>query len=605
MPPRIDPEHVAQWAELAERLGHAPHGQRGDLVRDRAAALGISIQTCYRRLETYGGWTSGRIRVGKSRLDDATLKEVAAVYREGSRENGKQVMTVDLACSILEQSGRSIPVSGSQVSRLLRGARLDRRGQDLAQHFGQMRSPHPNYAHQVDPSLCLIYYMGGRQRIIRESEFYKNKLDAVAKIDRKCWRYVLTDHASSLIHLRYFEARGESQALLFEFLTWAWGRAEGRLGHGVPRYLVMDPGSANIGRGIGLLLDALDVEAIVHRPEQAHVKGQVEGAQNIVERQFESRLRFEPVESIDALNLAAGRWQEGWNANALPRIDSRLRRPGAPPMVRSELWLRIRPEELRELPSREACARLLEGKPEERTVSERGRISYRHPAAGRSCEYDLSACEGVHRGDKVLVSPMLVPLADGSQHAIRVRWEALDGAEQVWRLGPLAELDAFGLPAAAPAWGEYRGQPKRDAERRADELARLAYPGQTDGERDAQEGRRKARRDQVTPFQGQLNALAHLGQVQTPTYLPRSGETLRVDVPEDRREAVPLVGALMRLSRAWERPVSAAEQMWLRARWPETVPADELDRLLAAGSAGQSGASVAAEGGRAGLSVVR
>ena len=49
----------------------------------------------------------------------------------------------------------------------------------------------------------------------------------------------------------------------------------------------MDPGSANTGRGTLRLLEALDVQPIIHRPEQPQTKGQVESAQNLVERQFE------------------------------------------------------------------------------------------------------------------------------------------------------------------------------------------------------------------------------------------------------------------------------------------------------------------------------
>ena len=47
--------------------------------------------------------------------------------------------------------------------------------------------------------------------------------------------------------------------------------------------------------------------------------GGVEGANNLVETQFESRLRFDPVHSVDQLNAAASAWAEAFNANAIPR----------------------------------------------------------------------------------------------------------------------------------------------------------------------------------------------------------------------------------------------------------------------------------------------
>ena len=608
MPPRIDPNAVAYWADLARRLGTAPHRERGALVQGAAALKGLSVATVYKRLAEYGGWSSGRklrADAGRSGLDEETLTTVAAIYREGVRENRKQVMTIDLACSIAEQSGVAVPVSNQQVARLMRQRRMDRASQEQPGAFQQMRSPHPNYLHQVDPSLCLIFYMKGKQYLIRESEYYKNKLEKVAKIKLKVWRYVITDHASSLIWVRYFEAKGESQALLFESLVWAWSVVPGRTGHGAPHYLLMDPGSANTGRGIGGFLDALDVEPIVHLPEQAHVKGQVESSQNIIERHFESRLRFEPVDDIDELNARALEWAEAYNSNSLPRIDSRLRRPGADPQVRTGLWLRIRSEELREIPPRAVCAATLEGRREERKVGARGRISFRHPGAGRSLEYSLEYCDGPHRGDVVEVSPLLVRV-DGTQFAARVRWRGLDGAEQVWRLAPIEALDAFGVPLSAPVWAtEYKGLHKRDAERSAEAMARVAYPEETAAERDPMEGRRKARRKQVVPFGGNLNAVSHLAEIQTPTYLPRSGTEIGVDIPEERREAVPLVRALVSLSRAWGRPVTDAEHDWISSRFAAGVPAAELDRLLAAGAAGEPAEPQVQEGPRPALSLVR
>jgi hypothetical protein len=47
----------------------------------------------------------------------------------------------------------------------------------------------------VDASLCLVYYLNGEQRVIRDDELYKNKLAALARVKFKCYRWVLTDHA--------------------------------------------------------------------------------------------------------------------------------------------------------------------------------------------------------------------------------------------------------------------------------------------------------------------------------------------------------------------------------------------------------------------------
>lgn len=603
---RVDPATVALWADLVARLQAAPHGSKVALVQAQAAALGISLDTAYARMKTYGGWAPERKRrASKTAVTQETLLMVAGIYKEGVRENRKQVMTVPVACSIAAQSGQAVPVSPGQMARLMRGARLDRRSQDLAPSFVQMRSDHPNHVHQIDPSLCLLIYMKGRQRLIRESEFYKNKLDGLAQIKLKVWRYVRTDHASGLIDVFYIETAGENQQALFEFLMWTWGRQPGRTGHGVPRVLVWDKGSANTSHGIKNLLVALEVEAIAHAAETPWAKGQVEKANDIVERSFESRLRFEPVDSCAALNAAARAWAEAYNSHCLPGVDSRLHRQGARPFVRAEAWLRIRAEQLRELPEAAVCARLLEGKTLERTVNGQTRISFRHPAAPHALSYDLKGLAEIHRGDVVEVAPLLIGDA-GSQCMIRLRWSGLDGQEQTWRLAPIEALNEFGLPLASPTWdGEFKAGKKRDGERAAEALARVAYPEQTAGEVDVLAARRAARQAQVTPFGGTLNAVSHLSQIETPTYLPRAGEPIGVSAPEDRREAVPLVRALLRLSQTWGRPITDAEHDWLAGRFGAAVPAAELERLLAVGTAGDSGAAAAPEGGRPALAVVR
>ena len=88
----------------------------------------------------------------------------------------------------------------------------------------ELRSLHPNHVHQIDPSLCLLYYTpGGKQHLMTESKFYKNKLDAYAKVKLKCWRYVRYDHASGVVDVRYYEAEGENQdQFVMNTLTGAW-----------------------------------------------------------------------------------------------------------------------------------------------------------------------------------------------------------------------------------------------------------------------------------------------------------------------------------------------------------------------------------------------
>jgi hypothetical protein len=588
--PRIDPALVQTWVAAAERLRAAGRGERTAIVRELAGAHGLgSADAVYRRLRQYGGWESGRATradAGRRSIDEDALHTVAGIYREGARRDGRRIMSLEQAASIAEQSGFALPVSTSQLHRYLRAARMDARSQARAEVYAELRSLHPNHVHQIDPSLCVLYWMGGKQHMLREEDFYKNKLDRYARVQEKVWRYVRYDHFSGLVDVHYYLGAGESQRLMFEFLCWTWGRQPGRLSHGVPGpYLMWDAGSANTAHGISSLLDALDVETLVHTPGRPNVKGGVENANLLVERGFESRLRFEPVADIEALNTAAGRWQEAWNANRLPRIDSRVHRPGGA-LVRADLWMLIRPEQLRELPPREVCARCLEGKPETRIVRQQAKISYAHPVLGRAVPYSLAGIADIHRGDTVEIAPLLIG-ADGEQGLIRLRWTDTRGEVRTYRVAPQLAFDAAGRPLTAAVIGQdYRAPKQRAAQRAGAALDAAAYPRDAaaraaDREVDDVAHARKQRAKNATPFGGRINAISHLADIETPHYLPRQGEQIDLQAPEDASPPVPIVRALSRLVQARGRALAPEEAAWLRTRYGQHVPEADLVRLCA------------------------
>ncbi|MCB1738697.1 MAG: integrase [Gammaproteobacteria bacterium] len=565
------------WREVACRLAEAGHGERASIVAEAADQVGLSVQTAYRRLKELAGWTSGRKRrgdAGSTSQSTEVLELAAAMRREATRANGKRIMPIGVALNVAHANGLDVTVSRSQFGRLMRARRLDYRGLEAAEAHGvEMRSEHPNHVHEVDPSLCVIYYMHGKQQMMRAAEFYRNKLEKYAKVQHKVWRYVRTDHASAVIDVRYYVAAGELAINMADFLIYTWGRQPGRTNHGVPRILLWDKGSANTAAPVQALLEALEVEGIEHRAEAAWVKGQVEGAQQIVETHFESRLRLEPVESVDQLNAAAAHWCEAYNSNALEHIDARVRRPGIAPTARHDLWALIRADQVRELPAPEVCRALLEGKRVERTVDRSRQISYRHPQADRPMVYELRTCEGLVPSDKVTVSPLLT-----GDCAIRLYWMSPMGEERVWRVEPRTEYDQFGRPLSAPIIGqEHRALPTSEAERIVADLDRLAYPDHDDAE--------EARRKQVTPFGGQLIAHSHLKDVETRTYLPRRGTEIDATPPEEREVPVSVDEALMRYHEALGRPLTREENRWFRGRYPEGISDADLVALCAQATA--------------------
>lgn len=510
---------------LARDLDAAPRGARGALIKRAVAFTGFSMPTLYRHLQKQAGWTSGRTTradKGDSSQSEDALILATALQRESVRQNGKVTMHMPTAASIAAVNGADIAVSADRLQRMARARRLDVARQKEERPYQEMRALHPNHVHQVDPSLCLLYYLpNGTQRLIREDEWYKNKPAGADKIKLKVWRYVLWDAASSVVCVRYYEGAGESQANLFDFLMYAWGMPADttvRPFHGVPKVLIWDKGSANSSAAIQSMLDGLEVQAIAHAKGNPRAKGGVEGANNIVETHFECRLKADPVENIDELNAAAEWWMHAFNADRVPHMDSRLRRAGlARPMVRNDLWLKITEQQLRILPPVELCRALLEGKPQPRKVAANLQITFKHPQADRSWQYDVSGLDGVCTGDTVLVSPLVY-----GQCEIVIRVERYDGAPLTYRLTPLTAFDEFGQPLTAAIWGEeFKSKPDTAAETAGKQMDRLAYPDRL------LEDVAKARDKGETPFGG-LDAHRHLKHVDIPTHLPKRGFSINV-----------------------------------------------------------------------------
>ena len=561
---------------LAQRLTAASWSERTPLMQGEAERLGVSPQTLSRMLSREVGWTSGRkprADKGSTSVDAGVLDTVASMKRVSVRQNGKAILPTTVSSSILSQNGTDIGVSNSQLNRLMRDRGMDVNTQKQASPHIHLRSVHPNHVHEFDPSLCVLYYLKGKQHMMRDDQFYKNKLDKIASIKFKVWRYVLVDHCSSLIVPWYVESAGESQTNLFDFLMYAWAKRDGFPAHGVPQILYWDKGSANTAHGIQNLCRALGVATETHAAGVARAKGGVENANNITETQFESRLRFEPVETVAELNAGADNWMRGYNANLLPNQDCRLRRGGQSIGARLDLWLTILAEQLRVLPARAVCAALMRGASATRKVRDDMTVTFKHPQAERSQTYNLRGCPGINVGDEVVVSPLVY----GGEGLIAVQAERFDGEKLEYRVEPNAAPDRYGFAADAVTFGTYDRQPKTELEQTADRLDRVAY-----GDKSL-EDIQKDKDTNVTPFahSGALDAHSHLGDIQLPDYLPKRGtqievEARRLDLPNlTHVEAAKQLKA--RLGDAW----TADRFRWLAQRYPEGVPVEAVDTIAA------------------------
>lgn len=550
---------------LAMRLAEAPHGGRTDLVDEAARTLCVSRQEVYRRLKDVGFRSGRKRRVDRGRsmaTKDVALK-AAALVQGARRKTGKKTMPLTEALDILRENGVGsvdaatgevrLPTSANTLSRAMRkhGCHPDMLKQDKP--HTHMRSLHPNHVWQVDASLCVIFYLPKvGLRVMEEGVFYKNKIHNLEKVVKeRVWRYVITDHYSGTLYVRYVQTAGESAENLAEtFLQAIQKRGQDDPLHGVPFYLMMDMGSANTALLFKNLLKNLGVKDLVHKPGNSRAKGQVEQAQQLVETQFEGRLSYMRIETIEQLQAAADRWRCHYNAWA---VHTRTKQ------TRNALWLSIKEDQLRIAPSMELCRELVTSRPVEAIVRDDMSITHSVKGYGRQT-YDLRYVAGLVPRMKVLVmvNPYRAPSVD-----VAVKDER--GDETVWTIEPV-EMDEAGFRIDAAVWGqEHKALPETVADRNTKEIEAAGVVA--------------GRKTGVAPYG--LDIEADISAAPAPAYLPRRGRDLGLDAA--RREIPPLshVEAAKALKATLGQAWTADRYAWLVQRYPGGVPADQIDEIAA------------------------
>lgn len=450
-------------------------GERSAIVDEMCRLFGFCRGKAYQTLKD-SGWESGRKTrsdSGKSSVDEQTIKVLASVLQNSVRKNGKKTMSVENARAVLLQNGFDVNLSSRQLSGLLRDRTLSTESTAKPSPHQRMRSEYPNQVHFADPSVALMYFApNGKQKFLRDDEVYKNKPFLEGRENLKCWRYVLTDHYSSSICVRYYAAAGENSANMYDFLLYAWGKKSDPLYnfHGLPELLIWDCGSANISKPVSNALKALRVETKPHLPGNPRAKGQVENANNIVECQFESLLHLEEVSSMEELNDAAERWCAAFNANQLEYRDTRITRAGHKVGSRTELWNRIELEQLRELPDEEICRQIFTTGVQVRTVGGDLAVSFVHPKTKNATRYSLSGLPEIIVGMTVNVQPILV-----SDEALAlVSYQAGNGEIMSFEVKPI-EYNEAGFDITAPVFGkEYKSPADTLCEKNTKSLAEIA-----------------------------------------------------------------------------------------------------------------------------------
>ena len=579
-------ERLAEIAREAEQRGH---GGKTGYLKEQAAALGISLATLHRRLEAVV-LKPGRKRradAGKSALSREEAQMISTLIMETMRKNGKRLTTVSAAVEMLrangeiaaermdETTGEVIRLSDSTIVRALREYKLHPDQLLQPEPVTRMKSEHPNQWWQIDPSLCVLYYLPrhGQDtglRIAGYEEFYKNKPGNLKKIELdRVWRYTGTDHASGTICVRYYFG-GETSANLCDFFIYMM-QAKADVAkdpfRGVPQNVMLDPGSANTSTAFKNLCKALDVHVQINKPGNPRAKGQVEKANDMVETAFESSLKLVEVDSIDELNGLAERWMRYFNGT---KTHSRHG------MTRYQAWNKIKPEQLILPPPTEYCRELAVSAPKEAKVSPELEIRF----SGR--HYSVKDIPGVMVGQKLLVAKN-----PWDETGARVAtWDAQ--GNEIWQAVEAIEFDDFGFREGAALMGaEYKPAADTPAQQARKEQEKLAMDAATLAEAEA---KRKAK---AVPFGGRIDPYKHQEDTlaaRNTLYIERAG----TQMDYNRMEVAEQVLSKVELAKLLKPRIEAAGGNWADAAktllrlYPDGVPESQIEdvfnRLRTSGS---------------------
>lgn len=576
----LTPEQLRFIHDTARELKTADpcSGERGEIARRAAAALGVSANTLYGYLRRLAGWTSGkkpREGKGQTSVPFELCKKVAGLVLFGTRANGKRTMTVKRAIAILAAQGEGAtnPETGEvsmpsmeTVSRAMRqyGCHPDQLGR--GKPTTQMRSLHPNHVWELDASVCVLYYIRGTKRIgiMDERKFNEKKPGNLAGIkNKRVVRYVVVDHTSGVFYVRYEQAAGENaQGVLSTLIDFMCDRGATDPAHGTPFILYMDPGSGNASSLVMGFCGQLSIRAIHHAPGAASATGAVEQCQNIVEREFESRQRFHDVADITFLQEEADRWRRHYCATAM---HTRHKQP------RNAAWLSIPADKLRTV-ARDVLEAVAAWKDERRQVGNDFMISVDTRTGYGVQTYDLRELgyHGLNVRDSVRVrlNPYKAP-------AITVVMEQADGTERLFEVAPV-ETDGHGFNLDAPVFGEsFKSQADTHTDRLLKEIKKDAFG--TDSIEEAE----KAMKSRKTPYAG-IDIMADVKEA--PLYLKKAGTPLPIE--EKKAEVPPMkrlsFAMMMRREHpdVWRDANTDECAEWLRTRYPETIPGAEIEAVV-------------------------
>lgn len=571
----MHPALIEALQEVARAAEAAPHGGKQQVYQEAADRMGMSLATLHRKLKEVSMPLKPRKKrndAGTTALSFEEAKIISAYLQESQRANGKRLASIEEAVDVLrandrivagrvdEATGEFKPMSVSAISRALTQHRLHPDQLALPTPKTQLASLHPNHVWQIDPSLCVLYYLRAKKglQVMEEKEFYKNKPGNIAKVENeRIWRYVITDHTSGWIYVHYVLGAESGKNLVDAFIAATQKRHEHDPVHGIPKMVMVDPGSANTGAVFRNLCDALGIHLQVNQPGQPWAKGQVEKSNDIVERNFEHRLSFmsEPPTTLEQINECAWRWMRWFNST---KIHSRTG------VTRYAAWMRITADQLIFAPAAQVLRDLSYGAAQTRVVSAMLTIDFN----GKS--YSVNDVPGVEVKERITVTRN--PWREDD--SIQVLRE-VDGKKVIHVVEP-QKINEFGFADTAATIGEnFKAQPESAIDKNRKSVEQLAMG--VDNADDA----KAARKAKAAPFAGTVDSMKNVDSVELVEFMPKRGTASTVASPIMELPKLNSIQIAKKLIAVMGSDWKGAEHLeWLKQRYPDGATEEELPAIM-------------------------
>lgn len=582
MAPRNDESLLVESVPWVARWAAAGHGDKDALVSEACAALGgCSKNKFYQLARRVAGKAERQRRSDAGQM--ALLREEAALisaYMMSSfRRTGRGICSLKDALKELragghikaarldEETGELFLLSETAVARALRAYDLHPEQLNRPTPHANLRSPRPNWCWQMDASVCVIYYLpagGAMIREMREEEFYSGKPANWNKIaGQMVIRYLMTDHRTDMRRLWYVQG-AESGEHAAEHLIRCMQRPEDPRGMlwGVPKFLMVDPGSAQTGRKFRRLCKRLGIELIINKAGNARAKGQVEQGHNRVEMEFEHGLKSlgAEIRNVDDLNRLAYVWQRYKNAvEPHSRYD----------LPRFSAWLSIEPQHLVAPPSIEVCRDLAINDPVPRTVNGNLMIQWDNDF------YSVAGIPGIKVKDVVNVCLNPWRSQDGRPEVVMVE-EDDKGVEVHYPL-PHQPKDELGQFVEAATIGvDFRTPADTVLQENRKEITRLIA-----GEDNLEAAEKKLKKNGTVPLAAfGIDPLKREREADLPGFIDRGASAHELDV-ERVEPPLSMIKTLRALADAMGGPLTPDQHAFLTRRFPQGATRAQIAALVA------------------------